>query len=237
MKKKSWKFWLFKKAFIWLPIFFAVNWIYQTYKKPSELIGLLDSQFQKTPEKTWSAHGDTFREKSTEVMTAEFLAALAQVESSGNPIARTFWSWRFSLNPFEVFKPSSSAQGMFQITDGTLKEASRYCVQEGQVVEKGCWYRKLYNRLVPGHAIEMTSAYLHMKVTQLVQRYRNKHLSLHQKQNLAAIIHLCGVAKGEKFIRQGLSFSPSERCGNHSPNLYLRKVQAMQARFARLVQN
>jgi len=44
-------------------------------------------------------------------VSAEFLAALAQVENDGNPIATTYWRW--SWNPFEVYRPASSALGMF----------------------------------------------------------------------------------------------------------------------------
>ena len=52
------------------------------------------------------------------------------LEGSGNPVARTYWWWRFSWNPFEVYRPASSAVGMFQITDGTFAEARRYCIHD-----------------------------------------------------------------------------------------------------------
>ena len=35
-------------------------------------------------------------------ITPELLAALAQVEGAGNPVARTYWRWRLTWNPFEV---------------------------------------------------------------------------------------------------------------------------------------
>ena len=60
----------------------------------------------------------------------ELLAALAQVESSGNPVARTYWRWRFSWNPFELYGPASSTIGMFQITDGTFAEARPFCIRD-----------------------------------------------------------------------------------------------------------
>ena len=56
-------------------------------------------------------------------MTPDFLAAIAQVEGSGNPVARTYWRWSWRRNFFEVYRPASSAVGMYQITDGTFAEA------------------------------------------------------------------------------------------------------------------
>jgi hypothetical protein len=48
----------------------------------------------KTPSETWRQYGPLFREHSTAVITPELLAALAQVEGVGNPVARTYWRWR-----------------------------------------------------------------------------------------------------------------------------------------------
>src|SRR6267142_211412 len=47
----------------------------------------------------------------------ELLAALAQVESAGNPVARTYWRWRLSWNPLAIYQPASSAVGTYQMTD------------------------------------------------------------------------------------------------------------------------
>ena len=52
---------------------------------------------------------------ATAVMTPELLAALAQVEGAGNPVARTYWRWQAGWNPFEVYRPASSAVGMYQM--------------------------------------------------------------------------------------------------------------------------
>ena len=97
-----------------------------------------------------------FTRHSTPVITPALLASLAQIEGSGNPVARTYWRWQFSWNPFEVYRPASSATGMFQITDGTFEEARRYCIQNHAVVEDGpwydlrsCWFNGLYTRVVP----------------------------------------------------------------------------------------
>jgi hypothetical protein len=45
-------------------------------------------------------------------MTPDLLAALAQVEGSGNPVVRTYWRFSLTNEPFENFRPASSAVGM-----------------------------------------------------------------------------------------------------------------------------
>src|SRR5436190_2081355 len=72
----------------------AVNWIVQVVRKPTEVFAVSGS-LAKEPAQTWRQYGPLFDEHSTAVITPELLAALAQVESSGNPVARTYWRWRF----------------------------------------------------------------------------------------------------------------------------------------------
>jgi hypothetical protein len=163
------------------------------------------------------------------------------VESSGNPAALTYWRWRFSWNPFEVYRPASSAVGMFQITDGTFAEARRYCIHDNVVVEQGpwhdmrsCWFNALYTRVVPGHAVEMAAALLDRAVERIVARHRAGAASLQQRQDLATIIHLCGQAAGDRYARQGFRFGRGQRCGDHDPRGYLARVNALKREFARL---
>jgi hypothetical protein len=95
----------------------AVNWIVQVVRKPTEVFvaaGAVSGSLAKVPAQTWRQYGPLFDEHSTSVITPELLAALAQVESSGNPVARTYWRWRFSWNPFELYGPASSAAGCFR---------------------------------------------------------------------------------------------------------------------------
>ena len=65
----------------------------------------------------------------------KLLAALAQVEGSGNPVARTYWRWSWKRAPFDLYSPASSAVGMYQITNGTFAEARRYCIRRHTVVK------------------------------------------------------------------------------------------------------
>lgn len=219
----------------------ASNWIYQVVRKPSELLFPVSEQLFKTPRETWDAYGDVFRENATRVITADLLAALAQVEANGNPIVRTYWRWSPRTDPFEVYRPASSAVGLFQITDGTFEQARKYCIRNHAVVEDGawdepdsCWFNALYTRTVPSHAVELTSAYLDRQVAHITQRYRNPRLTLRNKHELATVIHLCGAGAGALHARRGYQLAAGRRCGDHDQRGYVRRVSAMQREFVRL---
>ena len=110
---------------LFVVLFLAVNWSYQVVRKPSELFFPISESFYKGPAETWRAYGRLFQRHSTPVMTPDLLAALAQVEGSGNPVVRTYWRFSLGVEPFEIFRPASSAVGMYQITDGTFAIARR----------------------------------------------------------------------------------------------------------------
>jgi hypothetical protein len=222
---------------LWL----TVNWIYHAVTKPTEILFPLDTALDKNAADTWHEYGSLFREHATAAITPELLAALAQVEGAGNPVARTYWRWRLTWNPFAVYQPASSAVGMFQITDGTFQEAKHYCVHDHVVVEDGpwhawrsCWFNSLYSRVLPSHAIEMTAAYLDRRVARALAEQRRAAATLRQKQDLAAVIHLCGAGAGRTFVTGGFRFSAREHCGDHDAGAYLAKVNAMKRQFARL---
>ncbi len=224
--------------------FFILNWVYQVIRKPAELFAPISASMSKTPDSTWETYGRLFEKHSTSVIAPEFLAALAQVESDGNPVARTYWRWRWSWNPFDIYRPASSAVGMFQITDGTFAQARKYCIRDHAVVSDGpwydpnsCWFNGLYTRTLPSHAVEMTAAHLHRSVVETLGPGRTAKASTAQKQKLAAVIHLCGPKRGETFAARGFRVTPGERCGAHGLRRYLSKVDLMQKRFARLRQS
>jgi hypothetical protein len=219
----------------------AVNWVVQVARKPTEVFLPVSRSLLKAPVQTWGQYGPLFTEHSTAVITPELLAALAQVEGSGNPLARTYWRWSLSWNPFEVYRPASSAVGMFQITDGTFAEAKRYCIHDHIVVEDGpwhdprsCWFNALYTRVVPGHAVEMTAALLDRTVARTLARNRIATISAKQRQDLAAVIHLCGSGAGNAYARRGFRLRRGERCGDHDARRYLEEVNALKRQFARL---
>jgi hypothetical protein len=219
----------------------AVNWSYQVIRKPSELFFPVSGTLDKTPSETWREYAPIFRKHSTSVMTPELLAAIAQIEGSGNPVARTYWRWRWKLQPFEVYRPASSAVGMYQITDGTFEIARRSCIHDHVVVEDGpwhawrsCWFNSLYVRVIPSHAVELTSAYLDKTVARILARHGIKSATREQKQRLAALIHLCGASAGDGYARRGFRLRKSQRCGDHDLRAYLARIAAMSQVFARL---
>jgi hypothetical protein len=225
---------------VFVVLFFAVNWSYQVVRKPSELFFPISGQFYKDPAETWDAYGALFERHSTPVMTADLLAALAQVEGSGNPIVRTYWRFSFTSEPFEIFRPASSAVGMYQITDGTFEIARRYCVHRHRVVEEGrwyelksCWLNWLYTRTVPSHAVEMTAAYLDRGVENLLARL-GLRATLAQKQTLATLMHLCGAGAASDYARRGFALGPGQSCGSHDARSYVTRVASMQRRFKTL---
>jgi hypothetical protein len=219
----------------------VLNGVYQVVRKPTELFFPVSGTLYKTPQETWRSYEPIFRRHATAVMTPDFLAALAQIEGSGNPIVRTYWRWSFSRKPFEIYRPASSAVGMYQITDGTFAEARHFCIHEHVVVEDGpwnepksCWFNSLYIRTVPSNAVELTSAYLDHHVAAVLQRHGIRHALLRQKQNLAALIHLCGAGAGERYAARGLRFTPGQRCGDHDAAQYVAKVSRMKEVFRKL---
>ena len=241
--RKAWAaplpFQLVAVAAVVVALFFALNWMYQVVRKPAELFFPVSGTLNKTPAETWRQYGPLFREHATAVMTPELLAALAQVEGAGNPVARTYWRWRLGSNLLEIYRPASSAVGMYQITDAFYREARRYCIHDHAVAEDGpwndwrsCWFNSLYARVVPSHAIEMTSAFLDRRVAETLRRQRIASATLGQKQDLAAVIHLCGAAAGAAYARRGFRTTGAGRCGDHGVRDYLARVNAIKRYFA-----
>jgi hypothetical protein len=200
----------------------------------------LDRSLNKSPVETWKPYESLFGEHATAVITPEFLAALAQVEGGGNPVARTYWRWELTWNPLGLYQPASTAVGMYQITDGTFDEATRYCIHDHQVVEDGpwhdlqsCWFNSLYTRIVPSHAIELTAALLHRRVAEAMKSRRPGRVTLQRKQDLAAVIHLCGAGAGHAYVKRGFRLAPRQRCGDHKVSDYLARVNALKYAFAK----
>lgn len=224
-----------------LTLALATNWTYQVIDKPSELLFPVSGALYKTPAETWREYGPIFRQYATKVITPELLAAIAQVESSGNPVVRTYWRWSWTTQPFEMYRPASSAVGMYQITDATFAQARRYCIRHHMVVEDGpwnslrsCWFNSLYARVVPTDAVELTSAYLDRNVAITLERHRMAAPTLPQQQNLAALIHLCGAAAGDDYAKRQFRLRARQRCGDHEVGVYLARIHVMKHLFEHL---
>jgi hypothetical protein len=77
----------------------------------------------------------------------------------------------------------------------------------------------------------MTAALLDRRVANVLAR---RAAMLEQKQDLAAVIHLCGPARGEAYAGRGFQPSAGQRCGAHDLAGYLAQVNALKRLFARL---
>ena len=186
-----------------LAVFSVVNLVYHMLHKPTEVFAPITSEFNKAPIETWRRYAPLFREYSTVSIPPELLAALAQVESAGNPVATTYWRWRLTSDPFAVYQPASSAVGMYQMTDAAFAEAQGYCILHHTVTETGCSPTALYSRVVPRHATELTAVFLDRNVTAILGHGRRTKISREQREELAAVIQLCGTGPATAFARRG----------------------------------
>jgi hypothetical protein len=209
------------------------NLIYHVIHKPTELFFFVGHKLDKEPAETWRQYGPLFRTYSTTTITPELLAALAQVESSGNPVDRTYWRWRFSFNPFAIYQPASSAVGLFQMTDPAYAEIARFCIQANAVTDTGCGFGP-YIRALPSHAAELASVYLDRNVAAVLARAGDVAANPQQKQDLAAFIHLCGAGPATAYARRHFQMMAGERCGDHLVAAYVSRVNAMKRQFLRL---
>jgi Transglycosylase SLT domain len=214
--------------------FSATNIAYQVMRKPTEVFFPLGNAFNKVPSETWRQYGALFREYSTAAITPELLAALAQVESAGNPLAHTYWRWRLTWHPFAIYGPASSAVGMYQMTDAALADARPSCIRRHAVVEEGCWFNGLYSRILPSHAIELAAVFLDRNVAAILARHAKAAATAQQKQDLAAIVHLCGAGPANDYAHRGFRLVAGERCGDHDAAAYVAKVNAMKLAFRRI---
>ena len=219
-----------------LGLLLVVNFLWQVGRKPLEIASLLISSGSKTPKQTWQAYKDYFIEHSTSIMTPDFLAALVQQESSGNPLGTPQWNLNLKKSFSNMYAPASTSVGLMQFTEGTFDLASRFCIHKGQVKSVGpwyqldsCWFNGLYTRVLPSHSIEATSAYLHRATVRMTNRF-NLKLTQKSLQAVAASIHLCGEGHVEKELRQR-RLSGLKNCGSHRLSRYIKSVQKYQKIF------
>ena len=109
-----------------------------------------------------------------------------------------------------------------------------FCILHHTVVETGCSATALYSRVVPRHATELTAVFLDRKVTAILGHRRKIKVSRQQREELAAVIHLCGTGPATAFARRGFRLVPGERCGDHDVAAYLVQINAMKRQFLRL---
>ena len=215
-------------------LFSAADFAYHVVEKPAEMLLPVSGLLKKTPAMTWRQYAPLFRQYSTAAIAPELLAALAQVEGAGNPLALTYWRWQWSWNPFALYGPASSAVGMYQMTDATFAQARRYCIRDHLVVEDGCGWNGLYSRILPSDAVELAAASLDRGIAAVLPPRRAARTSPLHKEELAALLHLCGAGPARDFARRGFRLDFGERCGDHDAALYLSQVRALERQFRRL---
>ncbi|MGK0289620.1 MAG: hypothetical protein ACI86H_001066 [bacterium] len=228
---------LFLRIFLIAVSLATANWVYQVINKPAEIISIFGTNLYKSTVKTWDHYQDSFQKHATKIITAEFLAALAQVESGGNPLATSQWRWRWTSNITRIYAPSSSSVGLYQYTTSTFQDAQRFCARSGKITvssnwynRKGCKFNYFYTRLSSSNSIEVTAARLHYYTNRIIYRKKIK-LTQSKKQQLAAIIHLCGISAGRRFAKNNFQLSKLPRCGSHSTRRYIRKIVKLQKQF------
>jgi hypothetical protein len=120
------------------------------------------------------------------------------------------------------------------LTDAASSEAQGYCILDHTVAETGCSATLLHSRVVPRHATELTAVFLDRKVTAILGQRRNTRISRQQREELAAVIHLCGAGPATAFARRGFRLMPGERCGDHDVAAYVAQINTMKRKFLSL---
>jgi hypothetical protein len=242
-RRATWRARLIVVAVVVLALWAPINLAYQVTQKPSELLAPLSAWLMKTPDETWVSYAPLFRRYATANVAPELLAALAQTESAGNPVAATYWRWHFSINPLAIYRPASSSIGMYQMTNAAYSEARRYCVSHHEVAEDrsdsdapACGQDGAYWRIMPRDAIELTASYLDRKLASLLAKRHPASVTQQQKDNLAAVIHLCGPGPAASYLRRGFHLVPGERCGDQDIAAYVGRVSNFERQFRRLAQ-
>jgi hypothetical protein len=213
-------------------VFVAANLVYHVARKPTEMLWFAAGA-RKAPAETWLNYAPLFHTYSTGDVSPEVLAALAQVEGAGDPMAHTYWRWQFAWDPFKILAPASSSVGMYQMTDAAFAEARRYCIRDHAVTDD-CWFSFLYTRILPSNAVELAAIFLQMHLSTILSRRPNDTATPEQKQDLAAVIYLCGPGPAEAFARHGFKLTPGEHCGDKDAAAYLGQFDTLKREFLRL---
>ena len=229
-KKKQSDLILFKFLLISLTLLTTTNFTVQIYRKPSEILNFLPLGKAKTLEQTWSAYQKYFRRYSVDFITPIYLASLAHVESSGNPLATPKWRMRLHDDWSKLYAPESTAVGLFQFTNATYEEAKKYCVRSGRIIRDGrwddfnsCWFNWAYLRISAADSIQMAAALLYTDTLDVLQSLAPK-ISAQRKREVSSVIHLCGKTKGIEFVQKKFNLRALRNCGDYSPLTYVQKV-------------
>ena len=82
---------------------------------------------------------------------------------------------------------------------------------------------------MPGDAIQLTASYLDRKIATLLAKRHPAAMTQQQKDNLAAVIHLCGPGPAASYLKRGFHLTPGERCGDQDIAVYVGRVEQIRA--------
>ncbi|MCH2535573.1 MAG: lytic transglycosylase domain-containing protein [Bdellovibrionales bacterium] len=222
-------------------IYFLMILVVQIIQKPAHLLGFMSSYFYKTPYETWQSYHQDFKQYETITTSSYVLAAIAQVESSGNPIATPHWEWNLKNKWHSLYAPVSSSVGLYQFTTPTFERAGTLCVHKGEIYDKvepyqilhPCWWSRFGVRLSASSSIRAASAYLHKEVGELLRRFNMEHLGVKSRARLAMVVHLCGKYKAALLLKKR-SLASLGYCGSHNVAQYIKKAERLIVKFKKL---
>ena len=207
------------------------TWCIRSRASRRELFFPVSGALSKTPTETWREYGALFRHLDIAV-TPELLAALAQVEAAGNPVARAVARARVGGSARAL--PAGLRARWACTRSPTARSAKPGATASATTSPSrtGCWLNSLAMRVIPSHAVEMTrpistAAWPRCSPAGACARRaaeagpRRAHPPVRR-------------ARGELFVRNGFRLMPGQRCGEHDARAYLAQVNAMKRVFARL---
>jgi hypothetical protein len=225
-------------ALISVLLILAGNFAYQIYRKPADLLNLLGFGKAKTLQQTWKSYKPYFYRYSIGFITPEYLAALAQTESAGNPFATPKWRLKFAQDWSRFYSPESTAVGLFQLTNPTFAKASQFCVRDGEILRaakfgtpKSCWFNWTYLRISPKDSTQIVSAHLYQETGETLGSLYDK-VSDQTKRRVASLIHLCGRAKANEFLKRKFNLEKLGLCWSYNPSAYIHRVEFYERHFA-----
>ncbi len=198
----------------------GVNFIYQIYRQPTEILSLVYPGKSSTLEETYERYMETFHHAATPTVRPELLASIAQVESSGRVWASPPWEFKIGRGWDRIFAPSSSAFGLMQITKGHHQRVGEMCLK-GRDSSSLCQDHKVWSRIFPSHSIKMASVYIEKSIKKYIN---NKNYPEDKLVKAAAIAHLCGEGRLDSFIAANFTFKNFKTCGSHNAVKYVNTV-------------
>lgn len=223
-EKSSNRVWLSVKLIMAILL---LNLVFQIYQNPIHIFSFVSRPFSKTPQQTWKQYGEVFQELGDSHLTPELLAAIAQVESNGNPLAAPAWKVEATTDLAQIFAPASSAFGLMQITKGTFESMRIIAKSEGHPTP-------IMTRLSARDQIQLSVLHLRRNIQEILGQKGWEKLDRKRTTSLASVIHLCGPEIGRRLTKSGFRAERLPRCGSHWPQVYIQRVWELRQTFEKM---